>query len=112
MEKTITIGDKDVRLNNNIGWTMEYRDQFNHDIVPSLMPLLSTLMDVIAAVAGSVGPKREIGLEDILKITDNNALIQGLYLAVGGIVFCVVTLFGGVISDRFNKAKIMYIDSN
>ena len=45
----------------------------------------------------------------ILKITDNNALIQGLYLAVGGIVFCVVTLFGGVISDRFNKAKIMYI---
>ena len=45
----------------------------------------------------------------ILKITDNNALIQGLYLATGGIVFCIVTLFGGVISDRFNKAKIMYI---
>ena len=45
----------------------------------------------------------------ILKITDNNAFIQGLYLAVGGVVYCVVTLFGGVISDRFNKAKIMYI---
>ena len=45
----------------------------------------------------------------ILKITDNNALIQGLYLAVGGVVFCVVTLFGGAIGDRFNKAKIMYI---
>ena len=45
----------------------------------------------------------------ILKITDNNALIQGLYLAVGGVTFCIVTLLGGVISDRFNKAKIMYI---
>ena len=45
----------------------------------------------------------------ILKITDNNALIQGLYLATGGITFCIVALFGGVISDRFNKAKIMYI---
>ena len=45
----------------------------------------------------------------ILKLSGNNALIQGLYLAVGGIVFCVVTLFGGVISDRFNKAKIMYL---
>lgn len=45
----------------------------------------------------------------ILKITDNNALLQGLYLAAGGVTFCVVTLFGGVISDRFNKAKIMYI---
>lgn len=45
----------------------------------------------------------------ILKITDNNALLQGLYLASGGITYCIVTLFGGVISDRFNKAKIMYI---
>lgn len=45
----------------------------------------------------------------ILKITDYNALIQGLYLAAGGITFCVVTLFGGVVADRFNKAKIMYI---
>lgn len=45
----------------------------------------------------------------ILKITENNALIQGLYLAVGGLTFCVVTLFGGVVADRFNKAKIMYI---
>ena len=45
----------------------------------------------------------------ILKITENNALIQGLYLATGGITFCIVTLFGGVVADRFNKAKIMYI---
>ena len=45
----------------------------------------------------------------ILKITDNNALIQGLYLAVGGITFCLSTLFGGVVADRFDKAKIMYI---
>ena len=45
----------------------------------------------------------------ILEITNNNALIQGLYLAVGGVTFCIVTLFGGVISDRFDKAKIMYI---
>ena len=45
----------------------------------------------------------------ILKITDSNALIQGLYLATGGVVYCIVSLFGGVIGDRFNKAKIMYI---
>ena len=45
----------------------------------------------------------------ILRVTGNNALIQGLYLATGGIVFCVTTLIGGVVADRFNKAKIMYI---
>lgn len=45
----------------------------------------------------------------ILELTGNNAFIQGLYLAVAGIVYVVVTLFGGVISDRFHKGKIMYI---
>ena len=45
----------------------------------------------------------------ILKITGNNAFIQGAYLATGGIVYVLVTLFGGVISDRFHKGKIMYL---
>ena len=45
----------------------------------------------------------------ILALTGNNALIQGLYLATGGITFTLVVLFGGVISDRFHKGKIMSI---
>ena len=45
----------------------------------------------------------------ILKLTDNNATIQGIYLATGGITYVLVTLFGGVISDRFHKGKIMSI---
>ena len=45
----------------------------------------------------------------ILKITNNNSVIQGTYLLVTGIISVIVMLFGGVIADRFNKAKIMYI---
>ena len=45
----------------------------------------------------------------ILALTGNNALIQGLYLATGGITYTIVVLFGGVISDRFHKGKIMYL---
>ena len=45
----------------------------------------------------------------ILFLTNNNAFIQGLYLATGGITFTLVVLFGGVISDRFHKGKIMYL---
>ena len=45
----------------------------------------------------------------ILSLTNNNAFIQGAYLATGGIVYVLVTLFGGVISDRFHKGKIMFI---
>ena len=45
----------------------------------------------------------------ILRLTGNNATIQGIYLATGGITYVLITLFGGVISDRFHKGKIMYI---
>lgn len=45
----------------------------------------------------------------ILKITDNDAAIQGIYLAVCGVTFLIVSLFSGVLCDRFNKGKIMYL---
>ena len=45
----------------------------------------------------------------VLDITNDNATIQGAYLFVCGITFVIVSLFTGVLSDRFNKAKIMYL---
>ena len=45
----------------------------------------------------------------ILEITDNNAALQGAYLAIGSIVYLITSLFGGVISDNCNKAKIMFV---
>jgi hypothetical protein len=35
VERIIKIADKEVRLNNNVAWTMEYRDQFGKDILPA-----------------------------------------------------------------------------
>ena len=45
----------------------------------------------------------------ILEISGNNAFLQGLYLALCGVVFLIATPAGGVLGDRFNKAKIMFI---
>ena len=45
----------------------------------------------------------------ILKISANNAFLQGLYLAVCGVVLLLFTPVGGVLGDRFNKARIMFI---
>lgn len=45
----------------------------------------------------------------VLKITNGSASTQGIYLFVCGIVFVTFSLFTGVLSDRFNKAKIMFI---
>ena len=45
----------------------------------------------------------------ILEITGNNAFLQGLYLALCGAVMLIATPIGGVLGDRFNKARIMFI---
>ena len=45
----------------------------------------------------------------ILEITDNDSFLQGVYLAVCGVTFVVFSLIGGVLCDKFNKAKIMYL---
>ena len=44
----------------------------------------------------------------ILEITGNNAFLQGLFLRLGSAALVIVTPFGGVLGDRFNKARIMY----
>ncbi len=45
----------------------------------------------------------------ILEISDNNAFLQGLYLALCGAAMLIFTPVGGVFGDRKSKAKIMYV---
>lgn len=45
----------------------------------------------------------------ILEISDNNAFLQGMYLALCGVALLLFTPIGGVLGDRVNKVKIMYV---
>ena len=45
----------------------------------------------------------------ILELTDNNAVIQGAYLAATGLTFVLFSPVGGVICDRHNKARVMVV---
>ena len=64
MEKIIKIGKQEIRLNNNVAWTMEYRDQFGKDIVPALMPLLASIVEGVSTVVAESG-SGEISVTDI-----------------------------------------------
>ena len=55
MEKIIKIGKQEVRLNNNVAWTMEYRDQFNKDILPAIMPVVAAVSEGISSVLSEAG---------------------------------------------------------
>ena len=64
MEKIIKIGKQEVRLNNNVAWTMEYRDQFGKDIVPAMLPILASLMEGVSTIISESGGN-EVTMADI-----------------------------------------------
>ena len=78
MIKTINIGDKEVRLDNNIGWAMEYKDQFGTDIIPALMPIAAGMMDVVSDLIGKVGESDEVDAMEIMAQLDGDKLINAV----------------------------------
>ena len=69
MEKIIKIGKQEVRLNNNVAWTMEYRDQFGKDIVPAIMPLIASVIEGVSTIIADAG--------DEVTITNIAEAVQG-----------------------------------
>ena len=76
MIRTIEIGNKEVRLSNNISWAMIYKDQFGHDIVSSLTPMLAAGLDLISGFLSDVDTSKPIDAVDLLKRIDGDVLID------------------------------------
>ena len=72
MEKVIKIGKQEVRLNNNVAWTMEYRDQFGKDIVPVVMPLLASIIEGLSTVIADSGG--ELNVSSIAEALQGRAI--------------------------------------
>lgn len=64
MEKIINIEGQELKLNNQVAWTMEYKDQFGRDIVPVIMPMISAIVEGLASVI-SESETKEISAKQI-----------------------------------------------
>ena len=71
MDKIVKIGKQEVRLTNNVAWTMEYRDQFGKDIVPAVMPLLASMIEGVSTVIADSGD--EINISNIAEAFQGKA---------------------------------------
>lgn len=78
MIKTVKIGKKSVKLNNNIGWCFIYRNQFGQDIVPTLMPLLAGTLDVVGGIVNEIGATDEVSVKDIAGVIGTDAMRDAL----------------------------------
>jgi len=73
MEKVIKIGKKEVRLNNNVAWTMEYRDQFGKDILPAIMPLLASMVEGVSTIMADATDNGELSTSSIAEALQGRA---------------------------------------
>lgn len=82
MEKTIKIDSKtSIKVSNNIGWMMAYRDQFGQDIVPTLIPILNAGLDIAIEVAKNA--EGEATALDVIKALDSDVIRDSLYDMAG-----------------------------
>lgn len=74
MEKVIKIGKQEVKLNNNVAWTMEYRDQFGKDILPVVMPLMASMIEGVSTIAADADRNGEITVASIAETLEGRAI--------------------------------------
>ena len=74
MEKIVKIGKQEVRLNNNMAWTMEYRDQFGKDILPAVMPLLASMIEGISTVMAEASDTGELTTTSIAEAIEGRSM--------------------------------------
>lgn len=69
-------------LDNNLAWLMEYQDQFGEDILPTLMPILLSVTDLLGALADSDADLEHLTAKDILGVLKTEeALNAGIKLS-------------------------------
>ena len=79
MIKTIKIGNKSVKLDNNIVWALKYRNQFGKDIIPTLMPAIAASFDVISGVLNNAeDASGQIDLNKILNTVDGEYFLNAV----------------------------------
>lgn len=86
MEKIIKIGKKSVKLNNRVSWAIVYRDQFGRDIIPTIMPLFASALDIISGIINETGKTDDIELTDLAKLADGDSLLNAA-IHLGGFEF-------------------------
>ena len=74
MERVIKIGKQEVKLNNNVAWTMEYRDQFGKDILPAIMPLLASAIEGVSTIMADATENGEMTTSSIAEALEGRTM--------------------------------------
>lgn len=77
MIKTVKFGKSEVKLDNNVGWAFIYKEQFGHDIISTLMPMIGSGAQLFSGIFSSLEGK-EITLKNIAKALDPETISDAI----------------------------------
>lgn len=84
MEKTIKAGKKSIKLTNRVKWLVIYKNQFGKDIMPSLIPIANTLVELAFTFARATGGNlKGAKLGDMMQGIDISDIQSALYSLAG-----------------------------
>lgn len=72
--------DCTLKLDASIGWLIKYREQFGHDILPDLLPLISAGIELAANTASSIDTNT-VDVKKLIETIDKEA-IQDLMMNI------------------------------
>lgn len=81
MKKEIMFGTHPVEINSSAGWLYVYREQFGHDILPDLMPIVESVINAIGSVVQESGG--EVSNKTILDAMNNETLVDAFIKLAG-----------------------------
>ena len=82
MVKIIEIDGNVFRLDNNAGWLLEYQDQFGHDSLPDIMPIIGAVFEYFESVAATGVTLNEA--RDVTKAIGRGANATGALIELSG----------------------------
>lgn len=94
MIKTITLGTHPIEVNSSLGWAYFYKEQFGHDILPDLMPLMEAavggLGEILNTLKDEDGMKDEITIKEVKKLMDSDSVVN-MAIGLAGMEFTTLT---------------------
>lgn len=103
MIKTIQIDDRSVEINTSAGWFYEYRENFGHDILPDIMPILESVLNATASVLSESGGK--FNEKEILKAMNNELLVDAFIKMAGLEIITMYNIFWAMAKNANRKIE-------
>ena len=90
MIKKININKgQSIELSSSLGWLIIYREQFGHDILPDLMPLIESGLTTAVKVMQNSKGNKEVKEVDVLENIDDEILTD-VFISLSGMEFTTV----------------------